>query len=156
MLKLCRDTHGDGEIVMAYPGDVYTGHGNDGFQILESFYRFQKKNYNRLFICLCKELCSARLVEIVCYTERNATPAERRIFQLRDNFFRLGGHSLAALKIAFQSQQEFHVDFPLQMFVQYPVLSEQAKRLEEMMVEQADASVLEQLLGEVIKNREFA
>jgi acyl carrier protein len=73
-----------------------------------------------------------------------------------DNFFRLGGHSLAALKIAFQSQQEFHVDFPLQMFVQYPVLSEQAKRLEEMVVEQADASVLEQLLAEVIKNRELA
>jgi len=41
MLKLCRDTHGDSEIVMAYPSDVYTGHGNDGFQILESFYRFQ-------------------------------------------------------------------------------------------------------------------
>jgi acyl-coenzyme A synthetase/AMP-(fatty) acid ligase len=73
-----------------------------------------------------------------------------------DNFFRLGGHSLAALKIAFKCQQEFHVDFPLQMFVQYPVLSEQAKRLEEMMLEQADASVLESLLAEVIKNREFA
>ena len=64
-----------------------------------------------------------------------------------DNFFRLGGHSLAALKIAFKSQQEFHVDFPLQMFVQYPVLSEQAKRLEEMLVEQADASVLEKYAG---------
>ena len=73
-----------------------------------------------------------------------------------DNFFGLGGHSLAALKIAFKSQQEFHVDFPLQMFVQYPVLSEQAKRLEEMVVEQADASVLESLLAEVIKNRELA
>jgi len=70
-----------------------------------------------------------------------------------DNFFRLGGHSLAALKIAFKSQQEFHVDFPLQMFVQYPVLSEQAKRLEEMLVEQADAGVLESLLAEMIKNR---
>jgi amino acid adenylation domain-containing protein/FkbM family methyltransferase len=74
----------------------------------------------------------------------------------QDNFFRLGGHSLAALKIAFKSQQEFKVEFPLQMFVQYPVLSEQAKRLEEMVVEQADSSVLESLLDEVIKNREFA
>ncbi|HEV2246785.1 MAG TPA: amino acid adenylation domain-containing protein [Terriglobia bacterium] len=78
----------------------------------------------------------------------------RRICR-HDNFFRLGGHSLAALKIAFKSQQEFHVDFPLQMFVQYPVLSEQAKRLEEMVVEQADASVLESLLAEMIKNREL-
>jgi amino acid adenylation domain-containing protein/FkbM family methyltransferase len=73
----------------------------------------------------------------------------------QDNFFHLGGHSLAALKIAFKSQQEFHVDFPLQMFVQYPVLSEQAKRLEDMVVEQADAGVLESLLAEVIKNREL-
>jgi tyrocidine synthetase-3 len=73
-----------------------------------------------------------------------------------DNFFHLGGHSLAALKIAFKCQQEFHVDFPLQMFAQYPVLSEQAKRIEEMAVEQADASVLESLLAEVIKNRELA
>ncbi len=76
----------------------------------------------------------------------------KHIFR-QDNFFRLGGHSLAALKIAFKSQQEFHVDFPLQMFVQYPVLSEQARRVEEMVVEQADAGVLESLLAEVIKNR---
>jgi acyl carrier protein len=71
-----------------------------------------------------------------------------------DNFFSLGGHSLAALKIAFKTQQEFNVDFPLQMFVQYPVLREQAKRLEEMMVEQADAGLLESLMAEVIQNRE--
>jgi acyl carrier protein len=73
----------------------------------------------------------------------------------QDNFFHLGGHSLAALKIAFKSQQEFGVEFPLQMFVQHPVLSEQAKRLEEMVLEQADASVLESLLNDVIKSREL-
>jgi amino acid adenylation domain-containing protein len=71
-----------------------------------------------------------------------------------DNFFSLGGHSLAALKIAFKTQQEFNVDFPLQMFVQFPVLREQAKRLEEMLVEQADASVLESLMAEVIQSGE--
>lgn len=70
-----------------------------------------------------------------------------------DNFFSLGGHSLAALKIAFKCQQEFNLDFPLQMFVQHPILSEQATRLEEMIVEQADASVLESLMAEVIQNR---
>jgi hypothetical protein len=41
------------------------------------------------------------------------------------------------------------------MFVQYPVLSEQARRLEEMVVEQADAGLLESMLAEVIKNREL-
>lgn len=71
-----------------------------------------------------------------------------------DNFFGLGGHSLAALKIAFQSQQEFHVDFPLQMFVQCPVLREQAKRLEDMVMEQADESVLDDLVSEVMQARQ--
>jgi amino acid adenylation domain-containing protein len=70
-----------------------------------------------------------------------------------DNFFNLGGHSLAALKIAFHIQQEFQVDFPLQMFVQCPVLSEQARRLEEMVVEQADPAVLERLMDEMTKKK---
>jgi len=77
----------------------------------------------------------------------------KRIYR-QDNFFRLGGHSLAALKIAFKSQQEFGVEFPLQMFVQYPVLREQAQRLEEMVLEQADSGDLESMLAEVIKGRE--
>lgn len=77
----------------------------------------------------------------------------KRIYR-QDNFFRLGGHSLAALKIAFKSQQEFGVEFPLQMFVQYPVLREQAQRLEEMVLEQADAGELENMMAEVIKGRE--
>jgi acyl carrier protein len=71
-----------------------------------------------------------------------------------DNFFRLGGHSLAALKIAFKAQQEFKVDFPLHMFVQYPVLSEQAKKIEELLLEQADVTVLESFLDEMTQNKE--
>jgi hypothetical protein len=71
-----------------------------------------------------------------------------------DNFFNLGGHSLAALKIAFKCQQEFQVEIPLHMFVQYPVLSEQAKRLEEMVVEQADPAALEGLMDEMDKKPE--
>jgi acyl-coenzyme A synthetase/AMP-(fatty) acid ligase len=71
----------------------------------------------------------------------------------QDNFFHLGGHSLAALKIAFKCRQEFQLEFPLQMFVQYPVLSEQAKRLEEMLLEQADAGELESMIAEFTKNK---
>lgn len=71
----------------------------------------------------------------------------------QDNFFHLGGHSLAALKIAFKCRQEFQLEFPLQMFVQYPVLSEQAKRIEEMLLEQADAGELESLLAEFTKKK---
>ena len=75
---------------MPHPSNVDSWNRHNFIEILESFYRFQKKNYDRRLVRLCKELCSARLVEIVCYTERDAAPAERRIFQLRDNFFRLG------------------------------------------------------------------
>ncbi len=71
-----------------------------------------------------------------------------------DNFFSLGGHSLAALKIAFKCQQEFQVDIPLQMFVLQPVLSEQAKRLEEMVMEQADPAMLERFMDEMVKKTE--
>ena len=72
----------------------------------------------------------------------------------QDNFFTLGGHSLTALKIAFQCQQEFHVEFPLQIFAEYPVLSEQARKLEELVVLQSDAGVLEGLIEQLVKERE--
>ena len=71
----------------------------------------------------------------------------------QDNFFHLGGHSLAALKIAFKCRQEFQLEFPLQMFVQYPVLSEQAARIEQLLLEQADAGELESMLAEFTKNK---
>ncbi len=73
----------------------------------------------------------------------------------QDNFFHLGGHSLAALKIAFKSQQEFGVEFPLQMFVQFPVLgASRQKDWKKWFWKQADAGMLEEMLAEVVKNRE--
>src|SRR5262249_48349027 len=56
-----------------------------------------------------------------------------------DNFFDLGGHSLSALKVAFKIQQIFQVDFPLQTFIQIPVLSEQASKLEELLLEAVES-----------------
>jgi amino acid adenylation domain-containing protein len=58
-----------------------------------------------------------------------------------DNFFDLGGHSLSALRVAFKIQQIFQVDFPLQTFIQIPVLSEQARRLEDLLTAAVDADV---------------
>ena len=57
----------------------------------------------------------------------------------KDNFFDLGGHSLSALKVAFKIQQIFQVDFPLQTFIQIPVLHEQARKLEELLLEAVDS-----------------
>jgi acyl-coenzyme A synthetase/AMP-(fatty) acid ligase/acyl carrier protein len=55
-----------------------------------------------------------------------------------DNFFDLGGHSLSALKAAFKLQQVFQMEFPLQTFIQTPVLREQARLLEEMILNAAE------------------
>src|SRR5580765_4782923 len=90
VFELGWNTHRNRQVVVPHPGNVDSWNRHNVIEILESLYRFQKKDHNRLLVRLCKELCSARLVEIVCYTEGNATPAERRIFQLRDNLFRLG------------------------------------------------------------------
>ena len=68
---------------------------------------------------------------------------------IADNFFDLGGQSLSAMQIAFKIQEEFHVDFSLETFLQSPVLADQAHRLEEKIIEQADPSELERLLDEV-------
>ena len=76
MLKLGRDAHGDGEIVMPHPGNVHTGHGNDGFEILEGFRRFQEEDDTRLFIGTCEEICIPDPIEVVSDTESHASPAE--------------------------------------------------------------------------------
>jgi acyl carrier protein len=68
---------------------------------------------------------------------------------LDDNFFELGGHSLLAMQISFQVHDRFHVEFPLEAFLMTPVLRAQSERIEEMLFEQANASELEQLLGEI-------
>jgi amino acid adenylation domain-containing protein len=69
-----------------------------------------------------------------------------------DNFFNLGGHSLAALKMTFRIQQMFNVDLPLRTFVQIPVLREQAAKLEELLLEQADPELLDGLIADAERN----
>ncbi len=56
-----------------------------------------------------------------------------------DSFFDLGGHSLSALRTTAQIQEIFQVDFPLQTFLKMPVLCEQARKLEEILLSQAAA-----------------
>ncbi len=52
MLKLCRDAHRDGEIVMSHPGDVHARHGDDLLQILKGLRRFQQQDDANLLIGL--------------------------------------------------------------------------------------------------------
>jgi acyl carrier protein len=68
---------------------------------------------------------------------------------LDDNFFELGGHSLLAMQIGFQIQERFSVEFPLEAFLMTPILGAQSQKIEEMVLEQANAGTLEQLLDEI-------
>ncbi len=70
-----------------------------------------------------------------------------------DNFFDLGGHSLTALQIAFKLRQTFNVEFSLQAFMETPLLSEQAKYLEGQLLEHADASLVDELIGQMEQER---
>ena len=55
VFKLCRDAHGDGEIVMSYPGNIHAGYGDDLLQILKGFFRFQQQDDGNLLIRLAKK-----------------------------------------------------------------------------------------------------
>src|ERR1700733_1074183 len=68
---------------------------------------------------------------------------------LDDNFFELGGHSLLAMQIGFQIRERFNVEFPLEAFLMTPILRSQSQRIEEMLLEQANAGILEELLEEI-------
>jgi len=57
---------------------------------------------------------------------------------IHDNFFKLGGNSLSAVKVVFRIRQTFGVDLPLQTFFQLPTLASLAKKLEEEPVLEAD------------------
>jgi natural product biosynthesis luciferase-like monooxygenase protein len=68
---------------------------------------------------------------------------------VNDNFFALGGHSLSAVQVVFQARQAFGVDLPLRMIFQAPTLVELAGKVEALLIEQADAAQLEELLAEI-------
>ena len=54
---------------------------------------------------------------------------ERGPISLTDNFFSLGGHSLATLRVHAQIQNEFHRQLPLGLLFQYPTIRELARIL---------------------------
>jgi acyl carrier protein len=54
---------------------------------------------------------------------------EREPISLTDNFFRQGGHSLAALRLHTQIQNEFQRQLPLGLLFQYPTIRELAQIL---------------------------
>ena len=76
------------------------------------------------------------------------------IVGIHDNFFELGGHSLLAMRLAFKIQEEFNVEFPLEIFLQTPVLAPQAERLQELLLGEADSEDLARILDEMERQPE--
>jgi amino acid adenylation domain-containing protein len=73
----------------------------------------------------------------------------RRRIGRSQNFFELGGHSLTALQIAFRVRQTFQIEFPMQAFVQYPSIGEQAREVEDRLIAQAQPEILQQMVMEM-------
>jgi amino acid adenylation domain-containing protein len=71
------------------------------------------------------------------------------------NFFELGGHSLTALQIAFRVRQRFQIDFPMQAFVEYPSIGEQARQVEDRLIAQANPELLQQMVAEMEQGGSF-
>jgi amino acid adenylation domain-containing protein len=71
------------------------------------------------------------------------------------NFFELGGHSLTALQIAFRVRQRFQIDFPMQAFVEYPSIGEQARQVEDRLIAQATPELLQQMVAEMEQGGAF-
>ncbi|WP_432279263.1 acyltransferase domain-containing protein [Nocardia brasiliensis] len=56
-----------------------------------------------------------------------------------ENFFRIGGHSLAATQFVRRLRELFEIEFALRRMLLEPTVAQVAAALEELMVEQADA-----------------
>ena len=54
----------------------------------------------------------------------------RKTISVTDDFFDLGGHSLKAIRLLGQIQEQLKLQFPLQLLFQHSVLSEQAAQLQ--------------------------
>ena len=67
---------------------------------------------------------------------------------IEDNFFDLGGNSLSAVRIFFNVRERFHVELPLGTFLEAPTIADFARRLEEAVIELAEAATPDDLIGE--------
>ena len=68
---------------------------------------------------------------------------------VEDNFFDLGGSSLAAIQISFQIQKRLKVEIPLKEFFDNPTISGLSKKVEAGLIESTNVANLEKLLDEI-------
>jgi len=66
-----------------------------------------------------------------------------------DNFFDLGGSSLAAIQVSFQMQKNLKINIPLQELFDRPTIAGLSKKVESELVESTNEARLEKLLNEI-------
>jgi non-ribosomal peptide synthetase component F len=68
---------------------------------------------------------------------------------VHDNFFDLGGHSLAATRVVSQVMEQFQLEIPLQALFQSPTVAEMASVIVEHQYKRLDKKELENILNEL-------
>ncbi len=68
---------------------------------------------------------------------------------IHDNFFDLGGHSLAATRVVSQVIKQFQLELPLQCLFQSPTVAEMAAVITEHHAKQLSKEAMEHILGEI-------
>ncbi len=68
---------------------------------------------------------------------------------IHDNFFDLGGHSLAATRVISRVIQTFHLELPIKALFDAPTVAEMAAIIEENQAKQANDEAINRMLSEV-------
>ena len=92
-------------------------------------------------------------VEPVTETEKRLAQIWRQILDIdgigiHDNFFDLGGHSLAATKVVAQVSQQFQVEIPLRSFFESPTIAELAAVIDSKTIK-LNGDKLDRLMSEI-------
>ena len=75
MIKLCRNAHGDGQIVVAHPGNIHAGNGDDRLEILESLTVSSRRMTGISSLRLGEEVRVASAIEVVGNADGDASLA---------------------------------------------------------------------------------
>lgn len=65
-----------------------------------------------------------------------------------DNYFKLGGHSLNAVQLAFRIREQIGIDIPMRAFFNNPTLKGLAATIEKLVLEQIDDDDLQQIMSD--------
>jgi acyl carrier protein len=65
-----------------------------------------------------------------------------------DNYFKLGGHSLSAVQLAFRIREQIGIDIPMRAFFNNPTLKGLAATIEKLVLEQIDDDDLQQIMSD--------